>query len=793
MFTDLRFALRTLARRPLFTLTIALTLALGIGANTAIFSVLRAVLLRPLPYQAPERLMVVFGQYPEFGHTSTSLPDYLDWRAMTRRFSSLAGVTVAGYNVSGDGAPERAQTAITTANLLHTLGLVPVLGRDLRADDERGTPGVVLLGFDYWQRRYGGARDVVGRTLQLNGRPYTIVGVAPRALAYPERTDLIVPLRTDTTLNRRSEFLEVVGRLAPGATFEAAQAEMATIATRLATEYPETNGTIRTDVVPLGEQLLGKARPAVLTLMGAVALVLLVACGNVANLLLARAAERERELAVRAGLGASRGRLARQMITESLVLALGGGALGLGLAAAAVRALRTLAPDVLPRIDEVRLDPWVAIFALGVSVLAGLTFGVAPALRAGRADLQTTLRSGGRGLAGQSGLLRLRGLLVGGEVALSVVLLVVGALLLRSFGELQRVPTGFTAEHLLTAKVTLPRARYPDDARVVAFWDGVQARAASFPGVRAAGLGSSVPTSGIPYSSFEIEGVPRTDPNVMQDAQTYNVSPGYFPALGIRLVRGRLLAPSDGPEAARVLVINETLARRFFGARDPIGARITFGDSTDYATVVGVVADMRQRGLADPPYSQAYAPVAQEAPRSAYLTLRTSGDPTALAAAVRRSITELDPTLPVYDVRSMEERLADDVARPRLTSALTSAFALAAILLAAVGISGVVAYAVGQRTRELGVRQALGARPDDVVRLVVRQGMAPVVVGIVVGLLAAGAAARAVRGLLFGVGAADPLTYVLALVFLGSVAFVATWLPARRALRVAPAEALLAD
>ena len=793
MFADVRFALRSLARRPLFTLTIALTLALGIGANTAIFSVLRAMLLRPLPYQAPEQLMVVWGQYPEFGHTSTSLPDYLDWRAMSRRFSSLAAVTVTGYNVSGEGAPERAQAALATSNLLRTLGLVPVLGRDLRPDDERGTPSAVLLGWDYWQRRYGGARDVVGRTLQLNGRPYTIVGVAPRALAFPARTDLLVPLKTDTTLNRRSEFLDVVGRLAPGATPEAAQAEMATIATRLAAEYPETNATIRADVVPLGEQLLGKARPAVLTLMGAVALVLLVACGNVANLLLGRAAERERELAVRAGLGASRVRLARQMVTESLVLALGGGALGLGLAAGAVRLLRAAPSDVLPRLDEVRLDPWVAVFAFGVSVLCGLLFGVAPAMRAGRADLQGTLRAGGRGLAGQGAVLRLRALLIGSEVALAVVLLVVGALLLRSFGELQRVPTGFVAERVLTAKVTLPRARYPDGARLVAFWDGVQGRVTTFPGVRAAGIGSSVPMGAVPYLSFEIEGVPQTGTNVMQDAQAYNVSPGYFPALGIRLVRGRLLAPSDGPDAPRVLVINETLARRFFGARDPIGARITFGDSTEYATVVGIVADMRQRGLADAPYSQAYAPVAQEPGRSMYLTLRTTGDPTGLAAAVRRAVAELDPALPVYDVRSMEDRLADDVARPRFTSALTTAFALMALLLAAVGISGVVAYAVGQRTRELGVRQALGARPEDVVRLVVRQGMTPVVVGIAVGLVGAAAAARAIRGLLFGVGAADPVTYVGALAFLGTVALVATWLPARRALRVPPAVALVAD
>jgi cell division protein FtsX len=711
---------------------------------------------------------------------------------MTRRFSSLAGVTVAGYNVSGDGAPERAQTAITTANLLHTLGLVPVLGRDLRADDERARPASCCSASTTGSAATAARATSVGRTLQLNGRPYTIVGVAPRALAYPERTDLIVPLRTDTTLNRRSEFLQVVGRLAPGATFEAAQAEMATIATRLATEYPETNGTIRTDVVPLGEQLLGNARPAVLTLMGAVALVLLVACGNVANLLLARAAERERELAVRAGLGASRGRLARQMITESFVLALGGGALGLGLAAAAVRALRTLAPDVLPRIDEVRLDPWVAIFALGVSVLAGLTFGVAPALRAGRADLQTTLRSGGRGLAGQSGLLRLRGLLVGGEVALSVVLLVVGALLLRSFGELQRVPTGFTAEHLLTAKVTLPRARYPDDA--ASSPSGTAYRRAPRPSRACAppGWGRACRRAASPTAASRSRGCRGPTRTPCRTRRRTTCRPAISrlsdparsraPARPERRSRGGARAGDQRDAGASLLRRARPdrgahHLRRLHGLRDRRGHR-------------GRHAAARPRRPAVQP---GLRPVAQEPPRSAYLTLRTSGDPTALAAAVRRSITELDPTLPVYDVRSMEERLADDVARPRLTSALTSAFALAAIILAAVGISGVVAYAVGQRTRELGVRQALGARPDDIVRLVVRQGMAPVVVGIVVGLLAAGAAARAVRGLLFGVGAADPLTYVLALAFLGSVAFVATWLPARRALRVAPAEALLAD
>jgi len=793
MLADLRYALRALRRHPGFAAAVAGMLALGIGANTAIFSVVNAVLLRGLPYPAPERLVMAFTTYPDFGHSTTSQPDFLDWRDGFRGAGELAAFGTASYNLTGDGAPERAEGAAITANYFRVLGAPPALGRAFLPDEERtAVPTVVMLGHDYWRRCFGGDRAVVGRTVTLNGVPRTVVGVAPAGLVLPREADVLVPLRTDTTLGRRSEFLTVVGRLAPGVTVERARGVLATVATRLGAQYPETNSPrLSVDVTSMQEELVGQARPALLVLAGAVGLVLLVACANVANLLLARATTREREMATRAALGAGRARVARQLLAESVALAVVGGAAGVLLAAATVRAVRALGPDVLPRATEVALDGSALAFALLVSVGTGVLFGLAPALRFVRGDLQGTLRGSGRAVAGHAGAQRARSALVAAEVALSVLLLVGAGLLLRSFAALQQVDTGFVAERVLTARVTLPQAAYPRaDEQVPAFQQALLERLRALPGVQAAAVASRVPMGNSAYVSFDVAGR-ESQPG--EDLQPFDVSEGYFRAMGVRLLRGRVFGPQDGPEAPRVAVVDEESARRFWPGRDPIGARITTGDSTQYMTIVGVVANVRQEGVAARPYPQLYGVLAQNPRRSMVVVARTAGDPAALTAGVRRAVAALDPQLPVYDVATMEQRVARSVAQPRATAALVTAFGAAALALAAVGIYAVVAYTVAQRTREIGVRMALGAGRGDVRRLVIRYGMTPVLAGLVLGLAVAPAAARALGALLYGVGALDPVAYLGAAGFLALVALAATWAPAERATRVPPMTALRQD
>jgi predicted permease len=791
MLADLRTALRSLRRHPGFTAAVALTLALGLGANTAIFSVVNAVLLRGLPYAQPERLVMAFTTYPDFGHSATSLPDFLDWRDGAAGAVELAAVANTTFNLTGGGAPERATGAVVTANYFPLLGAAPAVGRGFTAEEERGgAPKVVVLGHDFWRRRFGGDASAVGRALVMNGVPYTVVGVAPTRLDYPTDVDLWIPLRTDTTRARRAEFLSVVGRLRPGVTVERARDALATVGRRLQEQYPETNSPrLSIDLVPMRDEIVGGARASLLVFMGAVGLVLLVACANLANLLLVRATTREREVAIRSALGADRGRVFRQMLAESLALAALGGALGVTLAFAAVRALRASGLEALPRLDEVGLDGRALAFAAVLSLATGVLFGLAPALRLSREELQGTLRGGGRGIAGHGGAQRLRAGLVLAEVALSILLLVGAGLLLRSFVEMQRSRAGFDPQRVLTLQVSLPRASYADAQRVRDFWPALLDRAGAVPGVRAAAVASQLPLTSSGYLSFSIEG--RTPPpDAMEDVQPFNVSDGYFRALGVALVRGRVFGPEDGAAAPRVAVVNEEAARRFWPGRDPIGARITTGDTTDYMTVVGVVADVKQEGLTAKPYPQLYSVAAQNPMRGMYVVVKTAGEPQAAAAAMRRVIAGLDPELPVYGVMPMTERVSKSVARPRLTALLVGVFAAVALALAAVGIYGVVAFAVAQRTRELGVRMALGATTADVRRLVIGQGMAPVVGGLVLGVGLAAVATRAIGGMLYGVSALDPLTYLAVALFLASVALAATWLPSRRAVRVPPAVVL---
>ena len=790
--SGLRQAFRSLRRAPAFTLAAVVTLALGIGANTAIFSAVNGVLLHPLPYPEPDRLVVVWGRHQVIGRETASLPDYLDWRSQARSFEALAAITRTRFNLTGTGEPEVVNGGLATAALLRVFGVVPSVGRGFRDDEERrAAPRVAMLSEGYWRRRFGAERDVIGSRILLSGVPYTVIGVVPAQLRLEQPVDIWTPLATDTTRNRRADFLTVFGRLRSDVTQERAQQEMTTVMRRLEAQYPATNAGWSAEVV-------GEIRPALLVFMGAVGLVLLVACANVANLMLARAVGRSREVTIRSALGASRVRLAGDLLLESTLLALLGGGLGLLVALWGVAGLRSLGPDTLPRVEEIGLDLRVLGFALVLSLLTGLLFGLAPIWRLAGRDLAEGLASGGRSVAGGSGIHRARSALVLGEVALAFVLLAGASLLLRSFERLQRVDPGFASSRVLTARVTLPRIAYPEEARWLHFGRDLLARTEGEPGVRSAALVSDAPLGDSPpYWAFAIQGGEVQQPAAVQDAAVFIASTSYFETLRVPLVRGRLFEAGDRAGGQDVALVSESAAQRYWKGRDPLGARITFGDPADpevqWLTIVGVVGDVLHERLDDDAYPQIYVPFEQSPMRSMVLTVRTSSDPLALVPAIRRELAALDPDLPLADVSTLDDRRTVSLARPRVNATVLGGFALAALVLAAVGIYGVVAYGVVQRTRELGIRMALGAGGSTLLRMVIRQGMMPVVGGMAVGLLGALAGGRVIRGLLFGVGSSDPATLTLVTCFLVAVALAAMYLPARRASRSDPMAALRID
>jgi putative ABC transport system permease protein len=795
---DVCYAVRQLRRSPAFTIAAVACLALGIGANTAIFSAVNGVLLRPLPFPEPDRLITIWGFHPSIGRETASLPDFLDWRQQARSFTGMAAWANSQFTVTGEGEPQVVRAALVTPNYFRVLGTPVPVGRDFRDEEEHGTARVAVLSEGYWRREFGGRRDVVGRRITLSGLPYTIVGVGARGLSLPDEIDVWAPLQVDTTQGRRNDFLQVVGRLAPGVDFRTAQEEMVTIARHLEAAHPGSNAGWSVSLIGLQERMVGAIRPALLVFMGAVGLVLLIACANVANLMLVRVAAREREVTVRAALGASRRRLIRQLLTESVVLGLAGGLLGLLLAVWGVGALRTLDPGTLPRLNEIRVDQGALAFALVLSVGTGLLFGLVPAFRVLGYDLRGGLADGGRGLSGAGGSNRTRATLVLAEVALACVLLVGAALLLRSFVRLERVDPGFAPHGVVTARITLPRAGYDAPTRQVAFADALLERLRQLPGVRAAALASDAPFSdGLPYWAFSVAGAEPLPPEAVQDAVVFRATPDYFRTLGLPLERGRLFGATDRGEAAPVALVSEGLARRYWPNRDPLGSRITFGDPADSAstwmTVVGVVGDVRQDGPVDPAYPQIYVPLAQVSSRGLLVALRTEGDPLAMVPSVRQALASVDPTLALARIATMDDRLAGTLARPRVNALLLAGFASTALLLAALGIYGVIAYSVVQRARELGIRIALGARRDDVLRLVLRQGMTPVAAGLVLGLGGAAAASRVLQSLLYGVAATDTVTYGAVAAFLTVVAMAASYLPARRAARSDPMMALRAE
>jgi len=800
MINDLRYAFRQLIKAPSFTAIAILTLALGIGACSAIFSVVNVVLLRPLDYPEPGRIVAIREtQLPQFPEFSVSPPNYLDWEKQTKSYEYLAAYGGANVNLTGEGEPERLVGVKATAHYFDAYGVKPVLGRMLLPEeDAQGKNHVVVLSYPFWQRVFGGGRDVVGRAIQLNGEPHTVVGVAPVGFGLTSKVDVWMPMafKPDETANdaRGGHYINVVGRLKPGVTVAQARAELEVIAAQLARQYPDSNKGWGVFMMPLQDYSVRDVKPVLYTLLGAVGCVLLIACANLANLLLARATARHREISIRAALGASRARLVRQLLTESVVLSLCGGAAGLLLARWGLDALLALAPTSLPRITEIHLDSGVLLFSLALSVVTGLVFGIAPAWLAARADVNEALKQGTRGSTEGGARGRLRSALVVIEVTFALMLLGGAGLLARSFMQLAHVDPGFIPENATLLRLSLPQKKYAMPEQQTAFADALLDRVKALPGVQAAGITHSMPLVGDYVLGFNIEGRPALDPSDLPSTNYYAITPDYFRAMGIRLIRGRGFTPQDDAKAPRVAIINETMARQHFPNEDPIGKRINITNGPDtWRQIVGIVGDIKQYGVDKATSAQSYEPFAQVPFNSLNVVIRTSGSPAALLGAIRPAVYAVDKDQPIGAIRPLEEIVADSIARQRFAVTLLTVFSLVALVIAAVGIYGVMAYSVVQRTGEFGIRMALGAQQRDVLRLVLIQGGKLIGLGLIIGLAATLAASRAMGSMLFNTSAQDPLTLGTITVLLGAVALVACLLPANRATKVNPIEALRSE
>ncbi len=803
---DLRYAARRTRKAPGFSLIVVLTLALGIGANTAIFSVVDALILRPLPYRDPGRLVTIEHHYPSLNDLKApvSASGFRHYRDDTRSFESVAVSTGWQPNLTGAGEPERLLGAQGSARFFEVLGIAPALGRTwTAAEDEPGNNQVVVLSDGLWRRRFGADAGIVGRTIRLDGAPYTVIGVMPRGFHgfFNRRAELWRPVALTPkqyAAGATNEFLSLSARLKPGVSVAQARREMAAFAERLKRDnpgtYPPKWGLL---VTTLDEKAKGDVRGALLVLLGAVGFVLLIACANVANLLLARASGRAREIAVRTAMGASRRALIRQLMTESLLLSLAGAGLGLLLASWGLHAITALGPAAVAGMD-IHVSGRVLGFTLLVAVATGLLFGLAPALQTSRTDVQETLREGQRGSSERAGR-RLRRALVVGEVALALTLLAGAGLLVRSFARIQGVDPGFDPHHLLTFSIALPKAGYPLDTAQIAFWDRTLERLRSTPGVVAVGMTSNLPFSGgWSTGSFTVEGYtpPPGQPGPWGDIRV--ASTGFARAMRLPLIRGRFIGTQDRAGAAPVVVVDQEMARRYWPGDDPVGKRITFdspSDSAHWITVVGVVAHAAQEGLTAEHRVQLYFPPAEAAAAFGGLpfetfAVRTAGDPLRMTATVRRAIEDIDPAQPISDVNTMDAMIAESLGQRRLTTVLLGLFAGLALGLAGLGIYGIMSHMVTQRSRELGIRIALGAAPGRVLGLVLREGAAITLVGLAIGLAGAFGLTRLIASQLFAVPATDPVTFVAVSATLAAAALLATLVPALRAMRVDPVEAL---
>jgi putative ABC transport system permease protein len=806
LWQDLRYSARLLFKQPGFTPVAVVTLALGIGATTAIFTVVNAVLITPLPYARPDRLVQFWETNPLKNWTQATVApaNLFDWQRQNQSFTEIAaymgsdkkGPGLSGMHINLGDEPERLQALGVTGNLFAVLGADALIGRTLREEETwQGKHRVVVLSYGLWRRRFGADPKISGQKITLNGVGLEVVGVMPPGFYFPSKeAEAWVPMgwnREQIAQLRRPHFLRAVGRLKDGVTEEQARAEMNAIAARLEKEYPDTNTQMGVGLGPLKEWIVSDVQLPLVVLLVAVAFVLLIACANVANLLLARAASRSREVAVRAALGAGRWRIVRQLLTESLLLALVGGAAGLLLAVWFKDVLVAFSPGDIPRLDEIRLDWRVLGFTLGATLLTTLLTGLAPALQSSRPHLASALKEGGqKGATGQGS--RVRGALVVAEVALALMLVAGAGLMIRSFLALQKVDPGFDPEHILTLRVALPRAGYREDAQARTFFAEAERRIKELPGVVAVGSTTKPALTGYRWTGdMTIEG--RAPEDYVREVRHKEITPDYFRAMGLPLLAGRFFAESDNDKGQPVIIVNAALARRYFPGEDPVGKRLKFTKPEEqgtWQTIIGVVGDEKQDSLRAEVRPEIYQSHLQSAQNEMTLVVRAAGDPRALVGAVREQIRALDRGLPVDDIKTMREVISESLARERFITLLLVGFAALALALAAVGIYGVMSYAVTQRTHEIGIRMALGAQSRHILRQVVGRGMAPALAGVAVGLAGAFALTRLMAALLFGVSASDPLTFGLIAALLLGVALIACLIPARRAVRIDPMVAL---
>ena len=802
---DVRYALRMFAKNRAFTAIAVLALALGIGANSAIFSVVDAILLRPLPFKNPGQLVMIWENATHLGFPkdTPSPANFLDWRQQGTVFEGMAAFAEGSFNLTGVGEPERLDGRRVSANLFDVLGVTTIVGRTFVPEEDAPGTKVAILSEGLWKRRFGGNPAIVGQAITLNGESYTVIGVARSTMRLPAtgkwRDQIWVPLafRSEEAASRGSHYLEVVARMKRGVTLTQAQTEMQTIMARLAQQYADVNARRGAVVTPLHEQIVGDIKPALLVLLGAVVFVLLIACANVANLLLARAAVRQKEIALRLALGADRARLTKQLLVESVMLSLLGAVVGLGFAYAGLDVLTHFVPPDVLQADTIAVNGSVLVFTLVVALITGLVFGLVPAVQASNFDLNDTLKEGGRDSGAVRGK-RLRSSLVIAEVAVSFILLIGAGLLINSFMHLRNLDPGFRADHLLTLNVDLSEVKYPDTQRRVAFFDEVLRRVRELPGAQSAAAAGNLPfTYNGDSTIIAVEGIPDPPIDQWPDIVYRTIGPRYFATMGIPLLRGRDFNDQDTLDTTLAVIVGEKTVRHYWPDEDPIGKRLKLGSTNSkspWFTVIGVVKDVRQNDFIAEPKMQMYFSFRQmRAERSNALVVRTSVDPLSLTTAVRNAVWSVDKDQPVANIESMEHIVAGAVARQRFSMLLLGIFAGLALVLAAVGLYGVMSYSVAQQTREIGIRIALGARRTDVLAMTVKNGLRLVGVGLVFGLLIAFVLTRVMTSLLFGISATDPVTFATISIVLLAVALLASYFPARRATKVDPMIALRAQ
>ena len=796
LIRDLRYGFRSLLKRPGFTAIALVALTLGIGANTAIFSLVNAVVLQPLPYSDPDRLVWAWGKIRDRSNRASVAPgDFLDFRAQNNSFEQFAASfsMPLPVNLTGGGEPERLSASAVTGNYFETFGIAPALGRGFSLDNERaGNEQVTILSHALWQKRFGGDPGIVNQRITLDGKSFEVIGVMPKDLVFPQNAELWVPINFDADpglKSRRAHFLRPIGRLKPGVTVAQAQADTDAIAAQLEQQFPDTNAGWSLRLESLHDRLVGSSKTTLYILLGAVGFVLLIACTNVANLLLVRATARQKEVALRSALGASRWRIARLLITESLLLAVMGGVLGALLAAWGIDLLVTLSETSIPATANVKIDATVLAFTLLISLLTGLLFGLAPALRTRKFNLTDALKDGGRTIGEGALRNRTRSLLVVFESAVAVVLLIGAGLLVRSFIALENTNPGFEANNVLTMRIDLARGKYNTDEKTAGFFQDLETRLAAIPGVETVGLITELPLSGQPNDApFTVEGRAPVAINEQFGSDFRRVNQHYFQAMQIPLLRGRNFTEQEVRQSDKVVVVSQQLVNTAFPNEEPLGKRLfTVVDDKPYE-IIGVVGDIRHRSLEFQPYAAMYMPSRE--PGWMNIVIRTQSDPVTLVPAIREQVKAIDPDQPIAAIRTMDEWIDRSVSAPRYRTTLFGMFAVLAMILAATGIYGVMSYSVAQRTHEIGVRMALGARRWDVLRLVVRQGMMLVLLGLAIGLAGAFALTRVMSSLLFGVTAKDPLTFVAVAAVLSLVALLACYIPARRATKVDPLTAL---